>query len=117
MIKGRLVNVRGESILETVYRAQGSVERMRGLLGRSPLKLNEGLWIEPCNSVHTLFMKYPIDVLFLDREGVLLKVANHLNPWRFAAALNARITLELHAGAASSFDLQAGDCLAWQAGE
>ena len=114
MNKGYLLNGRGEKIIDTVYQADGSLERMRGLLGRQALSANEGFWIEPCNAVHTFFMRYSLDVLFLDRDGVLLKTVSHLNPWRFTGALNARATIELQAGRAASFSLNVGERLTWK---
>lgn len=116
MNNGCLLNEREEIIINTIYRAETSLERMKGLLGRRQLSRDEGFWIEPCNSVHTFFMSYPIDVLFLDRDGVVLKIVNHLIPWRFSGVLRARVALELVQGSASRLGLKAGAKLMWREG-
>jgi uncharacterized membrane protein (UPF0127 family) len=70
-----------------------------GLLGRSHLAPDTGLWIEPCNGIHTLAMRFPIDVLFLDKEGRALRLVSHLKPWRFCGLVRgARVVVELPAG-------------------
>lgn len=56
--------------------------RLKGLLGRSSMGGEEGLWIYPCNSIHTCFMKFEIDVFYLDRRGRVLKVKRNVKPWR-----------------------------------
>ena len=60
--------------------------RRKGLLGRKNLELGEGLWIAPCESVHTFFMKFPIDLVYLDRNQQVKKVRNDVGPWRFQGA-------------------------------
>jgi uncharacterized protein len=75
--------------------------RMRGLLGRSGLEAGEGLLLKPCGSVHTFFMRFPIDVVFLDRELAVVAVSPEVAPWRTARAKGAKVTLELAAGEAA----------------
>ena len=75
--------------------------RLRGLLGRRGLEADEGLLIRPTGSIHTMFMRFPIDVVFLDRSSVVLKIVENVGPWRFAAARKAKAVLELPAGAAA----------------
>ncbi|HVS84134.1 MAG TPA: DUF192 domain-containing protein [Gaiellaceae bacterium] len=75
--------------------------RMRGLLGRASLAPDEGLLIRPAGSIHMLFMRFPIDAVFCDRDLRVLKVARGLRPWRFAAARGAKVVVELAAGAAA----------------
>ena len=67
-----------------VFRTTSALERMRGLLFRKPLVKNEALWIQPCNSIHTLLMSYSIDAVFVDGSGSVLKVVGNLPPWRFS---------------------------------
>jgi hypothetical protein len=86
-------------------------ERLRGLLGRERLGADEGLWIANCSAVHTIGMRFPIDVVFLDRRGRVLKISRRLRPWRVAAVLRGDAALELAAGAAAGIDR--GDQLAW----
>lgn len=114
MIEGCLVNEHGIRVIELAYRAEGPLERMRGLLGKSPLGEHEALWLEPCNSVHTFFMSYPLDVLFLDRDGLILKAVHNLYPWRLTCSLKARTTIELAAGQTQLLKIAKGDRLSWQ---
>ncbi len=72
--------------------------RMKGLLGRSELPPDEGILLRPASSIHTLFMRFPIDVVFLDRDLVVQKVTPALRPWRLAFHRRARSVLELAAG-------------------
>jgi uncharacterized protein len=81
---------------------------MRGLLGRSGLERGEGLLLKPCGSVHTLFMRFPIDVVFLDRELSVLAVREAVPPWRTARARGAKVTLELAAGEATRLGIEPG---------
>ena len=67
-----------------------------GLLGRQTLPLGEGLWITPCQSVHTIGMKFAIDVLFLNQDGVILHLIEGMKPFRISKHLtDARSVLEL----------------------
>jgi len=80
--------------------ADRALPRMRGLLGRRGLDSGEGLLLRPAPSVMTFFMRFPIDAVFLDREGTVLKVRSNLRPWRLAGCRGAHATLELAAGEA-----------------
>ena len=81
--------------------AVGPLARMRGLLGRNELAPGEGLLLPHESSVHMFFMRFPIDVVFLDRNLNVLKVVSNLRPWRLAGCRRAKAALELPAGAAS----------------
>ncbi len=85
--------------------------RMRGLLGRRNLPSGEGLLLRPASSVHTFFMRFPIDVVFLDRDLRVLSVAPHLRPWRTAGRRGACAALELPAGECARRRVEAGDRL------
>jgi uncharacterized membrane protein (UPF0127 family) len=91
--------------------ADRPLARMRGLLGRSGLAPDEGLLLRPTGSVHTAFMRFPIDVVLLDRELRVLRVVPALPPWRAAAARRARAALELPAGAAARARIAPGERL------
>lgn len=95
----------------TVFQADRFVRRLRGLIGRSALGDDEALLIRPCRSVHTLGMRYPIDLVYLDRTGLVLRVRAALSPWRFSACLGAAAVLELGASRAEALGLRAGLCL------
>jgi uncharacterized protein len=86
-------------------------KRMRGLLGRTHLDEGTGILLEPAPSVHTLFMRFAIDVVFLDRERRIVGISHTLQPWRFAGARRARAALELPAGTAERHGLGIGDVL------
>jgi uncharacterized membrane protein (UPF0127 family) len=85
--------------------------RMRGLLGRTGLARDEGLLLRPAGSVHTAFMRFPIDAVFLDRELRVVHVARSLPPWRAAGKRGAKLVVELAAGECSRRDVQVGDAL------
>lgn len=91
-----------------VRRAATFPSRLRGLLFMARLQRGEGLLLAPCASVHTAFMRYAIDVVFLDRSGAICKIVPDLRPWRLAACAGACQTLELAAGEASRLQLMAG---------
>lgn len=95
-----------------VRRAETFLARLKGLLLAPPLPPGEGLLLVPCNSVHTAFMRHPIDVVFLDRAGRIEKIVPRLAPWRLAACLAAYQTLELAAGEAERLGLVPGESLA-----
>ena len=89
--------------------------RMRGLLGCKDLSQETGLWIRPSQGVHTIGMKFPIDVAYLDRDGRVLRVYHRLAPFRIAAlSMRARSVLELPAGTLSRTQTTVGDILEFQ---
>ena len=92
--------------------ADHGAKRRKGLLGREALSAGEGLWIVPCESVHTFGMRFPIDLVYLDRNKKVRKVRHRMVPWRLSACLTAHSILELPAGVAEATGTQAGDQLA-----
>ena len=86
--------------------------RMRGLLGRDALEPGSGMLIDSAPSVHMFFMRFPIDVVFLDRSWRVVGVRPELRPWRVAGARGAAAALELPAGAAAAAGIEEGDVLA-----
>ena len=88
-------------------------DRTGGLLGTANVPAGEGLWIERSPSIHMFFMRYPIDAVFVDREGRVVRVVERLRPWRIVAWVRgARDCLELPAGAARAAGINVGDELA-----
>lgn len=87
----------GRTLAARVEAAVDSASRRRGLLGRTGLA-DTALVIAPCNAVHTFFMRFPIDVLFVDRQGRVMRAARHVPAWRMAVAWRAFATIELAAG-------------------
>ena len=98
----------GNVVCERCLLAETPLARLRGLLGRSDLPAGEGLLLRPAGSIHTAFMRFPIDAVFLDRADRVLKVAHELPPWRMAGCRGARAVLELPAGEAAKQGLHAG---------
>ena len=87
------------------------VPRMRGLLGRSDLPQGEGVLLRPAGSIHTFFMRFPIDVVFLNEEDEVVKVVHRLPAWRAAGVKGARSVLELAAGEAEARGIEVGSTL------
>lgn len=107
-----LVNQRtGSAVATAVERAVTRASRRRGLLGRDGLGASCALMLEPCAAVHTAFMRFAIDVVFLDREGYAVKIVRNLAPWRIAGAPRARAVVEMAAGSLEHVDLSVGDRL------
>ena len=110
--RASIVNERtGGVVVAEVETAFDSKTRNRGLLGRSGLPESVGLVIAPTNAVHTFFMRFPIDVVFVDRAGVVRRVVANLRPWRISASLRAYAVLETAAGVIARSGTVAGDRL------
>jgi len=98
--RARIVAAGSGALVATAEVADTPTTRMVGLLGRSGLDAGHALVLEPCDMVHTWFMRFPIDVLFLDKDGTVLHAYDDLRPFRLAwGTRRARRTLELPAGA------------------
>jgi hypothetical protein len=107
-----LVNERtGELVAEGLETAFDSATRRRGLLGRDHLAEGQALVLAPCNAVHTCRMRFPIDVLFVARDGRITKIVGRLGAWRAAASFSAFATIELRSGSIEGRDLVVGDRL------
>ena len=106
----------GDCLVPRLLLAHAWWSRLRGLLLRRPLAADasEALVIEPCASVHTFGMRYPLDLVFVDRHGVVLGVREHVRPWRTRAQPGARAVIEFHHGAVRRLGICAGDRLQWQ---
>lgn len=102
----------GNLVCESCGVAENARTRMRGLLGRTGLVAGEGLLLRPASAVHTWFMRFPIDVVFLDRDLTVLRVAHTLQPWRAARCKGARAVLEVPASTCAEHEIAPGDRLA-----
>jgi uncharacterized membrane protein (UPF0127 family) len=91
--------------------ADTSEKRRTGLLKHERLDPGQGLWIVPCESVHSFFMKFAIDLVYLDRNSRVRKIRHRMVPWRVSACLSAHSIIELPAGAVAASGTQAGDQL------
>ena len=104
-----LLRADGTVVCSACAVADRPVARLRGLLGRRALGMDEGLLIRPASSIHTFFMRFPIDAVFLSRNGEVLKVASNVAPWRMRSCRKAYAVLELAAGEAERRDVAVGD--------
>jgi len=99
----------GTVVCARVSLALNPFVRMKGLLGRDSLAVDEGILLRPAGSIHMLFMRFAIDVVFCDEELVVLSVVPGLRPWRMAAERGAKVVIELAEGAAAA--IRPGDHL------
>jgi len=107
-----LVNPRsGHTLAHTLTGAFDSASRNKGLLGRDGLDEGHALVIAPTNAIHTCFMRFPIDVAFVRRDGRVAGVRHAVKPWRIACALGAHAVIELPAGTLARSGTVAGDTL------
>ena len=109
----RIVNeTRGSVLAEHAEVADTAPSRSKGLLGRDGLGPGEALWIVPCESVHTFWMRFDLDLVYLDRKYRVVKIRKNVPPWRLSACLRAHSIIEFQAGALSNADTVPGDQLA-----
>jgi uncharacterized membrane protein (UPF0127 family) len=101
----------GTIVCERCFLADRALARMKGLLGRRELPAGEGMLLKPCNSIQMYFMRFAIDAIFLDRDGIVLKIAADLKPWRMAGARRARSVIELAAGEARRRGISVGEVI------
>ena len=96
----------------TVWMAGTFLERALGLLNRKGLPDTDVLWIVPCTGIHTCFMRFTIDVLFLDKDNEVLRVASAVVPWRFVfAPRGTHSVMEMSSGNAHRSGIGPGDVL------
>jgi uncharacterized protein len=106
----RISNLTRQSVLaHCVEVADDGAKRRKGLLGRQELRAGEGLWIRPCEAVHTFGMQFPIDLVYLDRELRVKKVRSGVRPWRLSACITAHSVLELASGTIRETQTKPGD--------
>jgi uncharacterized protein len=110
------IKVRNETrqtvLAEAADVANTSAKRRTGLLKHERLEPGEGLLIAPCSAVHTFFMKFPIDLVYIDRKRKVRKVRSAVPAWRMSACLTAHSIIELPAGTVERTRTVAGDQLA-----
>jgi uncharacterized membrane protein (UPF0127 family) len=108
----RVLSADRRTVLAVAALADTAVTRMVGLLGRASLASGEGLVLRPCGMIHTWFMRFPIDVLFADRAGVVVSAVDALPPFRFAwGGRGAAQVIELPAGVARRAGVERGQRL------
>ncbi|MGA2634036.1 MAG: DUF192 domain-containing protein [Terracidiphilus sp.] len=106
----QVTNLTRHTVLATNLEvANSGSTRSKGLLGRARLAPGEGLWILPCEAVHTFFMRFSIDLVYLDRKNRIRKICDAVPPWRLSACLTAHSVLELAPGTIRDTQTQPGD--------
>src|SRR3989338_6251077 len=107
----RIINLTRSAILaENAVIADSLFSRLRGLLGRDSLASSEGLILKPCDSIHTFFMRFPIDVVFVDKNNRVIRLYHSLKPWSLSGIfLRAAFCLELPARTLQFSFTQQGD--------
>lgn len=96
-----------------IHHANRPWSRAWGLLGKSVLEMGEGLWIDPCNSIHMWFMRIPLDIVFLDRAQRVVGLFEAVQPWRMIFPVKgAHSALELPVGTIKASQTQLGHQLA-----
>jgi uncharacterized membrane protein (UPF0127 family)/CheY-like chemotaxis protein len=103
----------GRVVCERCVVADRAMRRMRGLLGRSGIQPGEGMVLRPAWNVHTAFMRFPIDVVFLDSDQVVIRIERAVAPWRTVSCRGAREVVELAADECERRGLEVGDRVAW----
>jgi uncharacterized membrane protein (UPF0127 family) len=106
-----IVNLTSGKCLCVSELADRPMRRMRGLIGRQGLPAGEGLLVSPAPAIHTAFMRFPIDALFLDSNMRVVEIVERLRPWRVASKRRARAVLELSAGECARRGVEIGDRL------
>jgi len=107
-----LINDRTRKIIaHAVEVADTRASRRRGLLGRTHMDAGSALMLIPCFSVHTAFMRFAIDLIFLDGNGCVVRTVSRLAPWRAAVSWRARTVVELPAGSLERCAVEPGDHL------
>lgn len=101
----------GDVLAATLRAAVDSAARRRGLLGRDDLPRTEALAIAPCSSIHTCFMRFALDVVWVRADGRVVKVYRDVSPWRVLIAPSADAVIEWRAGALRRFRIEPGERL------
>jgi hypothetical protein len=108
----RLTTESGGLIAERVTTARGPVSRLVGLIGRRELPTGEALMIQGCAWVHTLFLRFPIDVVYVDRDMRIIRIDRHLRPWSIGCPCGGTSSvIEIAGGTATDIGLAEGDFL------
>ncbi len=114
----RISNLTRDTVLaRRAELADNESTRRKGLLGRDGLAPGEALWILPCEAVHTFGMKFPIDLVYIDRKQRVRKVRSAVPPWRMSLCFTAHSVIELAAGAVRDSKTAPGDTIEFSAAD
>jgi uncharacterized protein len=108
-----VVGPQGQVVCELCHLADKPHTRLLGLMGWRSLRQGEGVLLRPTFSIQTSFVRFPIDVVFLDDEMTVVEIIHGLKPWRLASSRGAKAVLELAAGECKRHNVRAGDKLGW----
>lgn len=103
----------GQVICDLCHLADKPHTRLRGVIGWRRLRRGEGILIRPAFSIHTSFVRFPLDAIFLDEDMTVIAIQKEMKPWRMASARKAKAVLELAAGECMRLDVKPGDRLGW----
>ncbi|MCU0666755.1 MAG: DUF192 domain-containing protein [Candidatus Omnitrophica bacterium] len=102
----------GVCLAQNAAVADSLFSRMKGLLGKESLSYGQALILQPCNSVHTFFMKFSLDLIFVNKENRIIKIIANLKPWRLSGVyLQAAYVIEFPAGSLVSSESKEGDTI------
>ncbi|NLV21717.1 MAG: DUF192 domain-containing protein [Syntrophomonadaceae bacterium] len=107
----RVSNQSNKMIAANIEVAGSFLPRLRGLLGKKTLSPGEGMLLRPCNSIHCLGMRFPIDVIFMDRHTRVTRIREYMYPCSLASDHKAHCVLELCAGEIKKHGIEVGDQL------
>ncbi len=103
---------KAQLLIENLELAESFFARGKGLLGRKSLESKSALWIKPCNNIHTFFMNFAIDCIFVNKKMEIVKVASNVKPYKIIGPFwKASSVIETAAGSAEKWNLQVGDQL------
>jgi len=116
MKSGQIRNLRtGKIVADQVFIAESFWTRFCGLLGRSFLAPGQGLWLQPCQQVHMLGMKFPLSIWYLDKTGHVCALIDDLQPWKISPSIkNAISIIEFPVGWGKVTNTLLGDHLVWE---
>jgi uncharacterized membrane protein (UPF0127 family) len=108
----RLTTSTGTTVAGAVAMAETPWQRFVGLMGRRELAADTGLCLRPCSSIHMFFMRIAVDAVFVDRDGVVVRIYPSLRPWRVTRVVRkAKACIELPAGSLAAAGVSVGDRL------
>lgn len=103
---------KAQLLIENLELAESFFARGKGLLGRKSLEASSALWIKPCNNIHTCFMNFAIDVIFVNKKMEIVKIASDTKPYKIVGPFwKSSSVIETAAGCAQKWNLQVGDQL------
>jgi hypothetical protein len=108
----RLTTSSGKTVVAAVAMADTPWQRFMGLMGKRELSADAGLCLRPCSSIHMFFMRFPVDVAFIDADGHVVRMYQGLRPWRISRVVRrAKAAIELPSGSLARAGVGVGDLL------